>query len=146
MDVVDTILLDKGSTVHDAQLSSSVAAAVATMVRAHVGALIVCDGSRPVGIFTERDVMVRVLLAGRDPARTMLDMVMTRDPLCITPTTTVKEAMAIMTDRRCRHLPVVRGGRIAGMISIGDLVRWESRHQEVELHQLTEYICGKYPG
>jgi CBS domain-containing protein len=146
MDQIDELLREKGTQVHEAVMGTTVFDAIAKMCAAHVGALLVCDGSRPVGIFTERDAMQRVVLARRDPATTRIGDVMTPNPICIEPSTNIKEAMAIMTDRRCRHLPVVKDGRIAGMISIGDLVRWESRHQQFELRELEDYITGKYPG
>lgn len=146
MDQIAELLGEKGTRVHDAVMGTTVFDAVAKMCAAHVGALLVRDGARPIGIFTERDAMERVVLARRDPSTTTIGDVMTPNPICIEPSTTVKQAMAIMTDRRCRHLPVVRDGKIAGMISIGDLVRWESRHQQFELRQLEDYVTGKYPG
>jgi CBS domain-containing protein len=69
---------------------------------------------------------------------------MTTDVVCIAPDTSAREAMAIMTDRRCRHLPIVAGGKIAGMLSIGDLVRWASQEQAFEIQLLTDYVRGAY--
>jgi CBS domain-containing protein len=115
------------------------------MCAARVGALLVCAEGQPVGIFTERDLMTRVILAGRDPAKTLVTDVMSRDLVYIEPSTRVPEAMAVMTAKRCRHLPVMSEGRLVGMISIGDLVRDLSRDQEFDLHRLTDYIAGKYP-
>jgi len=66
--------------------------------------------------------------------------------VCVDPSTPAEEAMAIMTEKRCRHLPVVEGARIVGVISIGDLVRWASRNHEFEIRMLTDFIHGKYPG
>ncbi len=111
-----------------------------------VGAVLVCDGTACSGIFTERDLMTRVILNGLDPTTTRVAEVMTADVACVQPSTPASEAMAIMTERRCRHLPVVEGGEIVGVISIGDLVRWDSRNQAFELRMLTDYIHGKYPG
>jgi IMP dehydrogenase len=71
--------------------------------------------------------------------------VMSKDVTVVEPTTRVKEAMAIMTERRCRHLPVVEGGRIVGLVSIGDLVRWLSRDQAFQIRMLEQYITGTYP-
>jgi CBS domain-containing protein len=146
MDQIEELLREKGTLVHDAVMGTTVFDAIAKMCSVHVGALLVRDGSRPIGIFTERDAMQRVVLAKRDPATTRIGEVMTPNPICIDPSTKVKEAMAIMSDRRFRHLPVVKDGEIAGIISIGDLVRWESRHQEFELRELADYVSGKYPG
>ncbi len=97
-------------------------------------------------MFTERDLMTRVILARRDPATTRVADVMSDEVVYVEPTTSPAEAMAVMTERRCRHLPVAAGGELVGLVSIGDLVRWASRNQEFEIRMLTEYICGKYPG
>jgi CBS domain-containing protein len=146
MDTVGHILKEKGHTVHTTTPADSVLQAVETMCGRKVGSLIVCDGGAPVGIITERDLMTDVVLARRDPAATRVEEVMARDVVCIEPSTSAEEAMAIMTEQRCRHLPVVDGEKIVGLISIGDLVRWVSRHHEFEVRMLRDYIHGKYPG
>jgi CBS domain-containing protein len=111
-----------------------------------VGALLVCDAGKPVGMFTERDLMNSVILARLDPATTTVGEVMSREVVYVEPTAAAAEAMAVMTERRCRHLPVASEGQLMGLISIGDLVRWASRNQEFEIRKLTDYIHGKYPG
>jgi CBS domain-containing protein len=146
MDTIERILAEKGSTVHSTHPTATVHEAVETMCTVRVGALLVCDEGTCVGIFTERDLLSRVILARRDPATTAVAEVMTREVVVVEPDTPAAEAMAIMTERRCRHLPVLRDGKLAGMVSIGDLVRWTSRNQEFELRMLTNYIAGKYPG
>lgn len=146
MDTVGSIVEEKGSDVYRVQPEASVTQAVQTMSRRRVGAVLVCSEGRCVGIFTERDVMNRVVLTGMDPGTTLVAEVMTPDVACVAPTTSAAEAMAIMTERRCRHLPVIAGGEIVGMISIGDLVRQESRNQQFEIRMLTDFIQGKYPG
>lgn len=88
--------------------------------------------------------MTRVILARRDPATTPVAGVMTCAVVCVEPSTPARQAMAVMTERRCRHLPVVQDGRVVGMISIGDLVHWASREQEAEIKRLTEYVQGVY--
>jgi signal-transduction protein with cAMP-binding, CBS, and nucleotidyltransferase domain len=98
------------------------------------------------GIVSERDIMRRVVLLRRDPALTRVKEIMTTSVACIDETASVEEAMALMTKRRFRHLPVMRDGRVAGMISIGDLVHWVSQHQEFEIRVLNDYVCGRYPG
>jgi CBS domain-containing protein len=98
-----------------------------------------------VGIFTERDVLVRVVDAGRDPAATRVEEVMTRELAVIRSATRVEEAMSVMTEKRCRHLPVVEEGRLAGMISIGDVTRWIVRNQRHTIDDLVSYIGGEYP-
>jgi CBS domain-containing protein len=146
MDTVAYILKEKGNQVHHTSPDSTVLQAVEAMCAARVGAMIVCEAHVPVGMFTERDLMTRVILARLDPAVTKVAEVMTRELVVVEPTTRAEEAMAIMTERRCRHLPVLEGGKIAGVLSIGDVVRWLSRNQEFVIHRLTDYIAGKYPG
>jgi CBS domain-containing protein len=146
MDTVGHILKEKGQVVHTAAPKDSVLGAVETMCSKKVGSLLVCEQGLPVGIITERDLMTDVVLARRDPATTRVDEVMATDVVCVNTATTTEEAMAIMTERRCRHLPVVESSRIVGIVSIGDLVRWASRNHEFEIRMLTDYILGKYPG
>ncbi|MFO0758936.1 MAG: CBS domain-containing protein [Byssovorax sp.] len=146
MERIGEILEEKGRKVHITSPSATVFDAVLTMCEARVGALLVTVDGTPCGIISERDVLTRVLLDKRDASRTRVEEVMTRDVACIGPETMAREAMAIMTERRCRHLPVVLDGRVIGMISIGDLVRWASREQEFEVRMLTDYVRGTYPG
>jgi signal-transduction protein with cAMP-binding, CBS, and nucleotidyltransferase domain len=148
MDTVAHILKDKktGTQVHHTPPHTTVLAAVEAMCAARVGALLVCEGNVPIGIITERDLMSRVILARRDPSATTVAEVMSSDLVAIETATHAEEAMAIMTEKRCRHLPVLAGGEIVGMLSIGDLVRWLSRNQEFEIRRLSDYIAGKYPG
>ena len=146
MDTIGHILKEKGHTVHTAAPKDSVLKAVEVMCGRKVGSLLVCDQDSPIGIITERDLMTDVVLARRDPAATRVEEVMATDVVCVDPSTPTEEAMAIMTEKRCRHLPVVEGARIVGVISIGDLVRWASRNHEFEIRMLTDFIHGKYPG
>jgi len=146
METVGIILSDKGAEVFSVGADATVLQAVTKMCANRVGAILVCDESACSGIFTERDLMARVTLKGLDPNTTLVGQVMTAEIACVEPSTTASEAMAIMTERRCRHLPVIEGSKIVGVVSIGDLVRWESRNQAFELRMLTDYIQGKYPG
>lgn len=146
METVGNILGDKGTEVFRIAPETTVFHAVEQMCARRVGAILVCDGTACSGIFSERDLMNRVILPGIDPRATPVSAVMTTDVACVQPGTTASEAMAIMTERRCRHLPVVESGEIVGIVSIGDLVRWDSRNQAFELRMLTDYIHGKYPG
>lgn len=136
------ILDEKGHVVHGVKPDDTVLRAVEEMAERHVGAILVCTSGRALGILSERDVMTRVLLARKDPATTKVESVMTKDVVVVEPTTTVSEAMAVMTQRRCRHLPVVSEGKITGVVSIGDLVRWASKEQEFEIRMLTDYVSG----
>jgi CBS domain-containing protein len=142
---LSAVLADKGRHVYTASPRTSVQQAVREMNEKGVGALLVVDEGEPVGIFTERDVLRRVVDEGRDPHSTALQSVMTRDLVVVEPTTSVEQAMAIMTRKRCRHLPVIERGRVAGMVSIGDLTRWVSINQEVEIQHLVDYITGRHP-
>jgi CBS domain-containing protein len=146
MNTVGDILDSKGHAIHSIRPSATVYQAVSLMGAHHVGALLVCTDDGVVGILSERDVMRRVVLERRDPRETTVASVMTREVVCVPSRATIREAMAIMTERRCRHLPVVDDGLLEGMISIGDLVHAVTRDQLIEIRQLTEYICGWYPG
>lgn len=144
-DPVSAILESKGARVETTSQEVTVAAAVRAMNQGRIGALVVVEGERPVGIFTERDVLVRVVDAALDPATTRVEEVMTRELVVIRLTTQVSEAMSVMTEKRCRHLPVVEDGRLAGMISIGDVTRWTVRDQRHTIDDLVSYIEGEYP-
>ena len=146
MITVSEVLKAKGHQVHSTQPDTTILHAVDAMCRAHVGALLVVERSMPVGIISERDVMTRVILARCDPAKTKVGDVMTTDIVCIGVDCSIEEAMAVMTERRCRHLPAVVDGRVVGIISIGDLVRMASKSHEYEIQLLHEYLAGRYPG
>lgn len=123
--------------------SGTVLDAVRRMDQANTGSVMVLDGTRLVGIFTERDLMRRVVLQGRDASATGVDEVMTRDLLYAEPDDPGEEAMAKMTRHRCRHLPVVEGERLVGLISIGDLMKDLSEEQTVEIDFLKQYIYSR---
>lgn len=140
------VLRDKGSVIHTIAADSTVLAAVRRMNEHKIGALVVVEGGSVVGMFTERDVLQRVVDSALDPSRTAVASVMTRAVVHVRPKTLVEEAMAIMTEKRCRHLPVMESGRVIGMVSIGDLTRWIVKDQSIGIRDLIEYIQGKYPG
>jgi CBS domain-containing protein len=140
---VSSVLAEKGRQVYTTTKSATVSEAVAEMNEKGIGALLVMDGARPVGIFTERDVLVRIVDADMDPALTRVGQVMTPNPLTIRPDMHLDEAMALMTERRHRHLPVIQDGELVGMLSIGDIMRWMTLHQEDHIRQMTEYIMGR---
>ena len=140
------ILEEKGRRLHVTAPEATVIEAADVMCRARVGALLVMENDTLVGIFSERDVMSRVVLVGLDPGQTRVGDVMTPDVVCVEIDVSPDEAMAIITDRRMRHLPVVEGRRVVGVVSIGDLVRWAIRDREQSIEQLHEYVTGKYPG
>jgi CBS domain-containing protein len=146
MDNLAAVLQEKGSTVHTIAPQATVLAAVEKMCAEKIGALLVWQEGWPLGIFTERDVMARSILKQHDLTHITIAEVMTKDVVCVSSEATTLEAMALMTDRRCRHLPVIDHGKVVGLVSIGDLVRWISRRQEFEIRKLTDYICNTYPG
>ena len=142
---ITAILERKGKNVFSVPPTVSVADAVAEMNRNRVGSVLVLDGGRLVGIFTERDVLRRVVGAGLDPKRSLVSDVMTSGVLTISPETTVEETMTIFTEKRCRHLPVLDGGRLVGTISIGDITRWMADAHRAEAEHLKNYITGGVP-
>ncbi len=143
---VSTILGEKTSSIYCVTLNSTVESAVSEMNRQRVGSVLIKERERCVGIFTERDVLTRVVSGGRDPKTTPLSDVMTRDFQFIAEDTTVEDAMQIMTDKRVRHLPVFNGEKLVGMISIGDVTRWLLKLNELEAENLRKYVFSEYPG
>lgn len=141
---VSALLDRKGPVVHSVAPTLSVFDAVAEMNRHLIGAMVVLDGERLVGIFTERDVLKRVVGAGLDPRRTLVADVMTRNVATITPNTSIDETMDIFTEKRFRHLPVMNDGRLLGVISIGDSTRWMAEAHHAEAAHLKNYIAGGF--
>ena len=116
-------------TIHYVAPDTVVTECVRAMSAKKIGAMIIMDGAHMVGIFTERDALNRVLAAGLDPRSTKVSAVMTRDPYCVAPTTTVGAAMELVTRQRFRHLPVVENGKVLAVVSSGDLTHWLVRNQ-----------------
>jgi CBS domain-containing protein len=139
---VSEILEDKGHEVLQIEDGATVFDAVKTMVDAAVGSLLVTDGGEIKGIFTERDYLRRMTLEGRDDKETSVREVMSSPLVVVTPQHTIDECMAMMTDRRIRHLPVVDGGDVVGIVSIGDIVKFKSKQQSFEIKYLTDYITA----
>lgn len=131
-------LFNERETIHFVGPNTSVTECVRTMTAKKIGALIVMDGERLVGIFTERDALNKVLAAGLEPGKTKVSEVMTRDPYSIPPTTTVGEAMELVTKRRFRHLPIVKNGKVLAVISSGDLTHWLVKDQVGEVQELVD--------
>ena len=140
---VSDILDAKGTDVLGIEGSATVHEAVARMVEANIGALLVYESGALAGIVTERDYLRRVAVEGRDERTTPVREIMSRELVYVGPDATVDECMAVMTERRIRHLPVVGDGReVLGIVSIGDVVKFQSREQSVQIRFLTEYISG----
>ena len=142
MNQVSEILSDKGRNVLEIDASATVREAVKTMVDANVGSLLVTSSGEVVGIVTERDYLRRVALEGRTDDDTTVGEIMTAPLVVVGPETSIDECMAVMTDRRIRHLPVVEDGKVVGLVSIGDLVKFKSRQQSFEIQYLTDYITA----
>jgi CBS domain-containing protein len=144
MPTVRDVLQGKGDQVHSIGPDASVLEAVMKMNQHKVGALIVMRGDQVAGIFTERDVLRRVVGEARDPETTRVGEVMTADVLCCEPDSDLDEVSAIMKNRRIRHVPVCGSdGRIQGMVSIGDVNAAYASNQEATIHYLHEYIYGR---
>ena len=147
METLEAILEAKESTiVHVVSPEATVLEAVDRMCAARVGALLVVRGETMVGVFSERDLMTRVVLDQRDPATTHIGEVMTPGVVSVSRQTSAHEAMSLMTKRRVRHLPVTDGLRLAGVVSIGDLVRWAVADRDRLIEELEGYVSGRYPG
>jgi len=121
-------------------IGTTVADAVVVMNRERIGALIVLDGETPVGIFTERDLLERVVAEGKDAQATKVDDVMSPKLICVGPELTVEEACAVAAHKRCGHLPVVAEGKMIGLVSAGDLLRWRTPHRREEIKGLYEVL------
>jgi len=139
------ILARKGSHVFTIGPGATVMDAATLMNEHKVGALVVIDDGRGVvGMFTERDVLRRVVGEQRDPATTAVAEVMSHEVACATPATTIEEARGAMKNRRIRHLPLVDGDRrLMGLISIGDLNAYETSDHEYTIYMLQEYLYGR---
>jgi CBS domain-containing protein len=142
---LDKVLEQKGRHVYVTSPGQSVLDAVKSMRDKQVGSLIVVEKGKPVGVFTERDVLNRVVGAQLDASNTSVSEVMTKNLATVSPSTTVQQAMAIITGMRYRHLPVMDGEDLVGVVSIGDLTHWLVKKQSFEIESLIRYIKGVYP-
>jgi CBS domain-containing protein len=134
------LLEQKGESLEAVSPQTTVIEAIERMNRRRIGSILVMEGDRLAGIFTERDVLTRVVPQKLDPVKTPVAEVMTRQPVVVGPSTTVQEAMMVVTDTRKRHLPVVQSGRVLGLVSIGDLTRWLVRDQQRTIDDLYDYV------
>ena len=143
---VKDILNRKGNQVYSIHPHESVYDAIKKMSDLEIGALIVVEGDTIHGMISERDYTSKVILKGRTSASTPVKEIMSKQVFCVTSTDNVHTCMKIMTDKKIRHLPVLEKGSLAGLISIGDVVKSVIDQQKVEIHTLREYIAGSYPG
>jgi CBS domain-containing protein len=143
MSRVEEILAAKGGEVLSIDADATVYDAAKQMIDANVGSMLVSVGGRISGIVTERDYLRRVTLEGRADRETPVREIMSSPLIVVSPETTVEECMALMTERRIRHLPVAKHGDIVGVVSIGDVVKFTSKQQSVQIQYLTEYITAR---
>jgi len=143
---VELILKHKGTQVYSITPDATVYEALEKLALHDIGALLVMQGTDLVGIISERDYVRKVILKGRSSKDMTVDEIMSSPAFTVNPKTTIDECMRCMTDQRCRHLPVAEEGRVLGVVSIGDLVNYIITTQDFTIHQLEDYITGKYPG
>jgi CBS domain-containing protein len=139
---VKQVLEKKGSNAYSVKPTATVLDALAAMAEHDIGAVLVTEGDRLLGIFTERDYARKVILRGRSSKDTSISELMTPNVCTITPSHTMDQVMNIMTENRFRHLPVVDHGKIAGIITIGDVVKAVIAMQEATIQHLSSYISG----
>jgi CBS domain-containing protein len=144
-DSVALILKRKGSEVHSIPSDAMVYEALEKLAEKNVGSLLVIDGTKLVGILSERDYVRKVILKGFSSRELPVNRIMSSPAITVPSKTTVDECMQVMTEKRCRHLPIEEGGKLLGVVSIGDLVQWIMTAQDETIHQLEDYITGKYP-
>jgi CBS domain-containing protein len=142
MKQIQQLLDEKGTRVWSIGPDATVYEALALMAEKGIGALVVMDGTRPVGLFSERDYARNVILKGRASRDTPVREIMSSPVLCVTPHQPLEEAMALMTEHRVRHLPVIREGQVLGMVSIGDLIKSIISEQKFIIEQLEHYITS----
>jgi CBS domain-containing protein len=144
-DSVERILRNKGAEVYSIAPTATVYEALEKLAENDIGALLVMDGETLVGLLSERDYARKVILKGYSSMDLTVSEIMSSPVVTVDPTSTVDDCMHCMTNQRCRHLPVLDEGKVIGVVSIGDLVNWIINVQDMTIHQLEDYISGKYP-
>jgi CBS domain-containing protein len=142
MKTVRELLKQKGGTVWSVAPDSTVYAALQLMADKNIGALLVIEAGRPVGIFSERDYARQVILKGKSSKDTPVREIMTSRVVFVRPDQNIEECMALMTDKRFRHLPVLEAGQLAGLLSIGDVVKAVISEKDFLIEQLANYISS----
>jgi CBS domain-containing protein len=140
MTTVKQLLDIKGNKIFSIAPNDSVYAAIERMSENNIGVLLVLENEKLVGILSERDYARKVVLKGKSSKNTLIREIMTPDVLCVSPETTVDECLALLTESRVRHLPVMDGGKLMGIVSIGDLVKQIISDKDFTIQQLEHYI------
>jgi CBS domain-containing protein len=143
---VSALLQSKGTQVYSVTPETKVFDAIQMMADKNVGALVVLSEGKVVGIFSERDYTRKVVLHGKSSKDTKVQELLSTPVISASPGSSVEECMRLMTTYRVRHLPILDGEKLVGVISIGDLVNWTISAQSTAIHQLQNYIAGQYPG
>ena len=144
-DAISRVLRQKGDEIWSVAPDMTVYDALEIMADREIGALLVLEGGRLAGVISERDYARKVILQGRSSRDTAVGDIMTQGVVTVTPSHTVDECMKLMTELRVRHLPVTEGSQIAGVVSLGDLVKYVITAQQEEIQHLQAYIAGAYP-
>jgi CBS domain-containing protein len=142
MKTVRQLLGDKGYAVHTIGPGATVRESLELMAERDVGALVVVEEGEVIGLISERDYARKVILKGKASSDTSVGEIMTRQVVCVSSQQSVDDCMALMTERRIRHLPVLENEQLAGIISIGDVVKAIIQHQQLTIEELEHYITG----
>ncbi len=143
---INAIIGQKGTQIWSITPEATVFDAIQMMADKNVGALLVLRDGALVGLISERDYTRKVMLRGKRSKETQVHEIMTEQPRTVLPDESVQSCLRTMTEHRVRHLPVLEGREVRGVVSIGDLVKWTISHQAAALDQLESYISGGYPG
>src|SRR5258708_193094 len=143
---IDSILREKGTQTWTISPDATVYEAIQLMAEKNIGALLVMEGEQLAGIISPRDYTRKVALKGKTSRPTPGRQLVSNQVITVQRSDTVEECMRLMTEHRVRHLPVMEGSRVVGVVSIGDLVNWTISAQHLAISQMEDYISGKYPG
>jgi CBS domain-containing protein len=143
MVTIRDILNEKGQNVFSVTPETTVYEGLEKMSAHDVGSMLVMEGEKLLGIFTERDYMKKIILQNKASKTTMIKEIMTTNPVCATPSDSVDNAMSIMTKQHCRHLPIIEQSKIIGVVSIGDLVKKKISDMDATIKYLSDYISSE---